>query len=203
MKKRIYPDSSIIDRKFLARFFSKVKVSDVSFYNGSACWEWTGCGNGGYSSITSKSDTYYAHRLAYCVFVESVHPDLDCDHLCQNKRCVNPAHLEVVHPRINILRSNNRSAINARKTHCFQGHPLTGDNLLSYPLRHGFRNCRECAKLRLRLKHRPPSTPEERAKRRERYHAKLQDPERRKEFQEQCRIRHQKKKFQQQLHSSS
>jgi hypothetical protein len=68
---------------------------------------------------------------------------LQIDHLCRVRHCVNPAHMEPVTPRENILRSPVAlAAINARKTHCPQGHPLSGANLYRTP--QGFRACREC-----------------------------------------------------------
>jgi hypothetical protein len=55
---------------------------------------------------------------------------LTLDHLCRNKACVNPAHLEPVTNRENVLRGVGLSAENARKTHCKRGHPLSGDNVV-------------------------------------------------------------------------
>lgn len=60
---------------------------------------------------------------------EPISDGLQIDHLCRNTWCVNPTHLESVTPKVNTLRSNAQSAINARKTHCNRGHPLSGSNI--------------------------------------------------------------------------
>jgi hypothetical protein len=67
---------------------------------------------------------------------------LTIDHLCRVRHCVNPAHLEAVSERVNILRGNGAGARNARKTHCVKGHAFTPDNL--YRDYQGYRRCRRC-----------------------------------------------------------
>jgi hypothetical protein len=90
------------------------------------CWVWTSprSGNGyGWASPT------FAYRVAYVLFKGPLSPELEPDHLCKNKLCVNPDHLEAVTKKVNILRSDSISAKNARKIHCKHGHLLEGDNL--------------------------------------------------------------------------
>ena len=72
----------------------------------------------------------------------------ELDHLCRNRKCVNPKHLESVTHRENILRGETIMAENARKTHCWRGHPLSGKNLKLKP--NGHRQCRACAAMRSR-----------------------------------------------------
>jgi hypothetical protein len=70
------------------------------------------------------------------------------DHLCRNRACINPEHLEPVTAKENILRGESFSAKNARKTHCIHGHELSGDNLRI--LKHG-RVCLECRRTKDRI----------------------------------------------------
>ena len=50
--------------------------------------------------------------------------------LCRNRRSVNPWHMEIVTGKVNTLRGVGASAMNARKTMCFMGHPFAGSNLI-------------------------------------------------------------------------
>jgi hypothetical protein len=72
----------------------------------------------------------------------SIPCDLEIDHLCFVRHCLNPDHLEAVTGRINILRSTGRGAANARKETCVNGHDFTPEN--TYRTRDGKRACREC-----------------------------------------------------------
>lgn len=74
---------------------------------------------------------------------------LQIDHLCRNTQCCNPDHLEAVTQRVNIMRSESFSAVNARKQACPKGHPYTPENT-SIDRSHGDerRKCRECNRLR-------------------------------------------------------
>lgn len=82
-----------------------------------------------------------AHKWAYESIVGPVPEGMELDHLCRNRACVNPAHLEAVSRRVNQLRGLSISAKNARKTHCVHGHPLTGENVYEW---RGSRYCRAC-----------------------------------------------------------
>lgn len=138
-------DASIINRRLLARIFSKIKISTQRFYKGTPCWEWIGLlTERGYGRIGWDYKSRIAHRFLYQIFVEPVPSrETHCDHLCRFPACVNPIHVEAVPPRINILRSNNPAARNSRKTHCKKGHPYEGSNLIVAPAKNG-RNCRRC-----------------------------------------------------------
>ena len=106
------------------------------------CWWWEGAlNNYGYG----KYGIPLAHRLAYLDAVGPIPDGLTLDHLCRNPRCVNPAHLEPVTLAENTLRGYGPTAENARKTHCINGHPFSGDNLFVY-MRAGrqVRECRTC-----------------------------------------------------------
>lgn len=115
----------------------------------SACWEWRGViapdGYGRVPSAARHGLTTAAHRLVYARLVGPIPEGLTLDHLCRNRRCVNPAHLEPVTMRENNLRSNGVGAIAARKTHCNHGHPLSGENLRMVKGKYGpVRDCIEC-----------------------------------------------------------
>ncbi len=126
------------------RFWSKVRKTDT-------CWIWTSAIiPSGYGTFWIDGGTQYAHRLAYEWVVGPIAPGLQLDHLCRVRECVRPDHLEPVTGRVNILRGVGPAAINARKTHCPQGHPLSGDNLYARVDRHGsrLRTCIKCVNAR-------------------------------------------------------
>lgn len=107
------------------------------------CWIWQGCCNwGGYGRFHDGTREVGAHRFSWAAFVGPIPDGLHIDHLCKQRKCVNPDHLEPVTPQINTLRSENFIAVNARKTHCVRGHPLSGPNLYVCP--RGKRECRQC-----------------------------------------------------------
>lgn len=108
------------------------------------CWVWTkNKDSDGYGRFPlNDGTTTSAHRAAYETWVGEIPAGLTIDHLCRNRACFNPDHLEPVTVKENILRGNGLGARNARKTHCPQGHPYEGTNLVVRP--NGQRRCREC-----------------------------------------------------------
>ena len=107
------------------------------------CWIW--CGSKfqkqGYGRYKFAGNTIRAHRGIYEMLVGKIADGLTIDHMCNNPICVNPLHLSQATIRDNVLRSSNPFAINKRKTHCYNGHELSGKNLIE---RNGGRGCREC-----------------------------------------------------------
>jgi hypothetical protein len=125
------------------RFWSKVKPDGD-------CLAWTGASSAakpgqpyiyGFFGFGSPCRNVLAHRWAYAYVYGCIPQGLVIDHLCRNTLCVNPAHLEAVTQRENVMRGTGPSAVNATKTHCKQGHELSGWNL---KLGKKGRDCRTC-----------------------------------------------------------
>lgn len=85
-----------------------------------------------------------AHRLSYRLWKGEIAEGLVLDHLCRITGCINPAHLEAVTDKVNILRGIGPTARNAQKTHCLRGHPFDAKNTHINP--RGDRVCRICAR---------------------------------------------------------
>jgi hypothetical protein len=120
-----------------------------SFRSGKdGCWEWQLSKNQfGYGQfvVGSRFDNSArhvgAHRWAYEQFVCKVGPGLQIDHLCRNRACVNPSHLELVTPQ-----ENTDRGLKAKRAECKYGHPMSGDNLYIQP-NNGRRACKICKRL--------------------------------------------------------
>ena len=82
-------------------------------------WQWLGSANqDGYGNAWINGRLVRAHRAVYESVRGPIPEGLTLDHLCGVRDCVNPAHLEPVSLRENILRGDCSAARNARKTHC-------------------------------------------------------------------------------------
>ena len=129
-----------------ARFWPKVRMTHT-------CWIWTGATAMGYGRINAggrHGKSLQAHRVAYEFMVGPIPAGLQLDHLCRNKRCVNPLHLEAVTQRENLLRGDTIPGRNAAKTHCIRGHEFTPDNTILRGRVEGGRDCRTCKRERSR-----------------------------------------------------
>lgn len=103
------------------RFWRRVVKTD-------GCWNWIGATLEGYGTFHARR----AHRMAYEMLVGPIPGGLHLDHLCRNRACVNPAHLEPV-----TLAENIRRGERAMKTTCPRGHPYD-------VFRRGERKCSIC-----------------------------------------------------------
>jgi hypothetical protein len=123
----------------LDRFWSRVRMTE------DGCMEWTGfLDRDGYGQIGlggRGGRSVRVHRWAYGFFVGPIPNGLVIDHLCRNRACANPAHMEPVTVTENTRRGLAPTAMNAQKTHCKRGHALAGANLVRVP---GGRACRTC-----------------------------------------------------------
>lgn len=114
------------------------------------CWNWKGrLSPKGYGILEVNSTSIQAHRLSWVLAGRKIDITREMDHLCRNRACVNPAHLEQVTAQVNQQRGNSPSGINSRKTHCPQGHPYNEENTLRAGKRQG-RKCRTCELARKR-----------------------------------------------------
>jgi HNH endonuclease len=122
----------------------------------SGCWLWTaGVDGKGYGQIRGDhqvdGSTKYlrAHRVAYEMAKGSIPKGLVLDHLCRNKTCVNPDHLEPVPQKTNVMRGSGFNPNYARlreRTHCVHGHPFTPENTY-WPKHKRKRVCKTCRRL--------------------------------------------------------
>lgn len=110
----------------------------------SGCFLWTGATyRNGYAMFTPRGGpSQLAHRYAYKHYVGPI-TEYSLDHKCRVRCCVNPAHLEPVSQRVNVLRGVGIPAVNAAKTHCKHGHEFDKANTYIAP-KTGERHCRVC-----------------------------------------------------------
>ena len=130
------------DPRLPARFWEKVNPNGpipAHRPDLGPCWEWmAGLFDTGYAIFWQSPRNIRAHRLAYETLISPIPFKLEPDHLCRLSYCVNPAHLEIVTHRENVLRSNNPVTVNARKTRAPCGHRY------DYIDSEGHRRCYPC-----------------------------------------------------------
>lgn len=127
-------------------------VSRVSICESTGCWNWTGSklpsgyGIRGRPSRKSTVSEAYVHRAMWSFLVGPIPKGLVIDHLCRNTSCCNPKHLRCATQRDNLLSGVGCCAMNHRKTHCKNGHPLSGGNLVNRLRKDGSirRVCKAC-----------------------------------------------------------
>lgn len=118
----------------------------------SGCWLWMGPEYPlGYGRAYFGNRTVRAHRLVYEHFIGPIPKGLHSDHLCRVSCCVNPAHIEIVDARTNVLRGVGPSAQRAKQTHCKNGHELT---IVQIRNGHPSRGCKICISVKHRARYR-------------------------------------------------
>lgn len=112
-------------------------------YKSNSCWLWVGHTNkDGYGRLWMNKRLTMAHRVSLSLAGVVIPKDKEIDHLCRNRNCVNPQHLEIVTHKTNMERGVSRCS---KKTCCKRGHPLSGNNLVVNPDKS--RQCRICKTL--------------------------------------------------------
>ncbi len=97
------------------------------------CWNWIGHGNqGGYGRLRFNTEMLLSHRFLYELFIGKIPNGKQLNHICRNRRCCNPEHLEPVTNQENVGRGLTPilKGWNAKKTHCANGHPYSKDNTI-------------------------------------------------------------------------
>jgi len=117
---------------------------EAKFAKSEGCWFWSAAHfQDGYGSFLLNGRNVNAHRVAYELYIGPIPEGKEIDHLCRNRGCVRPDHLEPVERRTNILRGIGFGATNALKTHCLKGHRFDLFNTYQAPGQSS-RDCRRC-----------------------------------------------------------
>lgn len=133
-----------LNTRTITRLFGNIRIEPVT-----GCWTWTGRTNrGGYCHTTIRRiGCILIHRAMYAWLVGPIPCGRSknipvIDHLCKNRRCCNPVHLELVPDSVNLFRSNAACMVNKRKRYCINGHLLPPPRLISG--KKWMRTCRIC-----------------------------------------------------------
>src|SRR3954467_13693409 len=89
-------DSWTVEEEIQVRLLSRIRIGDGPGYQGTSCWTWTRGLNNGYGQVCYRGHNHNAHRLSYELFRGPIPDGLQLDHLCRNRACIYPGHLEPV-----------------------------------------------------------------------------------------------------------
>ena len=147
------PPKGYVFKSLEERFNNKVEILE------SGCWRWKGAlADPGYGKIGlggRETGEILAHRYSYIKAKGFIWPGNEIDHLCRNRWCVNPDHLEQVTHQENVRRGSAPSILITKSRTCGKGHPRTPENIYWRKDRPGKWNCTECRRERRdRLRHR-------------------------------------------------
>lgn len=117
------------------------------------CWVWLGCTRFNYGQTRWYSVGISTHRLAYLLLRKRIPEGRELDHLCRNRACCNPWHMEAVTHAVNVGRGQT-----AIRTHCKHGHPFSEENTGLYTDVVGgkeyiVRHCKTCNRLNARAQY--------------------------------------------------
>lgn len=128
---------------FIGNFFRKFSPMP------GGCWKWIASINKktGYAMYRSKHKSYLAHRVSYTIHKGPIPVGKYIDHLCRNRWCVNPTHLEAVTSKQNINRVFTGFLSPSKRTHCPKGHKYNKENTWILKCT-GERRCRLCMKIK-------------------------------------------------------
>lgn len=131
--------------------FKKLINNTLHLKDGSNCIVWRGALHNGYGRFTWKGKRHNVHRWMYIAVHGKLPKTLHIDHLCRNRACINPEHLEAVTSRENTMRGNGITAQCARKEKCIRGHLFVKPNYRIIP-KSGDRECLICRRIRAKQK---------------------------------------------------
>lgn len=128
-------------------------LNEVSFDKETTCWNWKGYKSElNYGIISIQNKTFYTHRVSYTLFHKPIPKGLVVHHMCNNRACCNPEHLDIMTQIENVSMNGSGSYGHfAARTHCVNGHELSNDNLVQSSLKKGKTECLKCNNKRVRL----------------------------------------------------
>lgn len=119
-------------------FIERLRAKSTT--NEKGCWLiHTSLDKDGYHVASYRGKAVRAHNKIFIILKGEIPEGMVIDHLCRNRNCCNPEHLEAVPPKENIQRGKSH---NGEKTHCVHGHAFTPEN--TYKDARGHRHCNTC-----------------------------------------------------------